>query len=313
MTINNNLFNPIPLFESKDEWYKNKQTYKGKSSPTIAPCNYILPMQLTIDRDLYEELTSDNPDGKLFFYVVKATGGDLEKLSNSEIYNSTEQLPVEIQTQENYATMYIGGKYITSYDFGIGTYYLQIMYGVVGDLSKSKTWYSDLFTWHRNTYDMLHIGYRNSEPIITENEYMPFYQTINDSPLHTKMEMWLDIELMNSEFAFEDTTTMQDGYERVEKRISYKKYVAVFPATEYMVEALRLLWHCDSIAMRQRNKRYNIHDVNMEVVWEQDNHFAKVTMKFKTDSIIQTNANAMYMDSARYADFDDDYNIDFDV
>jgi hypothetical protein len=309
MTINSNLFNPIPLFDSKSEWYKNKQTYKGKSSPTIAPCNYILPMQLTINKAMYEALTSTDSNIKILFRLISHDDKKTYSLNKTEVLRNIDLLPTEIQSDDMYASVYMGGRWIVSHDIPIGTYYLMMSYGNMNDIADSKEWYSDLFTFRADTNDLIHIRYRNSEPIIVGDNYMPF--TEDGSKVY--MDVWIDAEVMNNEFAFEDTTTMQDGYERVEKRISYKKYVAVFPATEYMVEALRLLWHCDSIAMRQRNKRYNIHDVNMEVVWEQDNHFAKVTMKFKTDSIIQTNANAMYMDSARYADFDDDYNIDFDV
>lgn len=309
MTINSNLFNPLPLFDSKDEWYKNKQTYKGKSSPTIAPCNYILPMQLTINKAMYEALTSTDSNIKILFRLISHDDKKSYSLNKTEVLRNIDLLPTEIQSDDMYASVYMGGRWIVSHDIPIGTYYLMMSYGNMNDIADSKEWYSDLFTFRADTNDLIHIRYRNSEPIIVGDNYMPFAE--DGSKVY--MDVWIDAEVMNNEFTFEDTVTAMDGYDRVEKRISYKKYQAVFLATEYMAEALRLLWHCDTVAIDIRGRARKVDNVNMEVAWEQDNHFAKVTLKFKTDTVAQTNAIAVTYDDTKHGDFNEDFNEDFGI
>lgn len=45
--IQRNLYNPIPLHESKAKWYENYPTFKGACNYVAAPNGYLLPMQLT--------------------------------------------------------------------------------------------------------------------------------------------------------------------------------------------------------------------------------------------------------------------------
>jgi hypothetical protein len=307
MRIHDNLFNPLPLFESKEDWYKNKETYKGKSSPTITTKNYLLPMQLTVDKEMYDTLTTTQPNILVMFRVISWDDKKTYRLNTEEVYRSIDLLPENIRNEENYASVFLGGRWLISHDIPIGTYYLSMTYGDTNDITASKEWYSDLFTFRADTSDLIKLSYRATKPIVTANNYMPFKEGVSER----QMEVWIDATAMNNEFMFEDSVETMDGYDMVEKRVSYKKYNIVFLATEYMAEALRLLWHCDDVEMTMRGRRYKVNNTNIEVAWDIDNHFAKVTLKCKTDTVIQTNGIGIYAKAEGRA-FSDDYNDDFD-
>jgi hypothetical protein len=311
MIIHDNLFNPITWFESKESWESNKATYKGKSSPTIVPRNYLPSIQVTMDEDMNRLLRDTSSNTQVEVRVISHDDKKAYYLKAEELFTSVELLPEDIQTQSMHSYVYMGGRYILSHDIPVGTYYLML---IVNNRKEMifKTWYSDLFTFRNDTDELMYIKYRNEEPIITGGNYMPFSE--NDKPRY--MEMWIDAEMMNNEFMFEDTSSKMSGYDRIEKRISYKLYNTTFLATESVAESLRLLWHCGDVEMTQRGRTRKIGSVSMEVDWGLDNHFANVRMKFKTDTIIQTNGNGrVYVGGKHIAgDFDDkDYNPDYDV
>ena len=311
MIIHDNLFNPITWFESKEAWESNKATYKGKSSPTIVPRNYLPPIQVTIDEEMNRLLRDMSGNTAIEVRIVSHDEKKAFYLKAEELFTSVELLPEDIQTQSMHSYVYMGGRYILSCDIPVGTYYMMF---IVSNRKEGifKAWYSDLFTFRNDTDELIHIHYRNEEPIISGGNYMPF--TENDKPRY--MEVWIDAEIMNNEFMFEDTSTKMSGYNRIEKRISYKVYNTTFLTTESMAEALRLLWHCGDIEMTQRGRTRKIGNVSMDVDWSQDNHFAKATLKFNTDTIIQTNGGGRIYVGGKHidGDFNDkDYNPDYDV
>ena len=303
MQIRNNTFNPLPIMESKEDWYSNQATYKGTKQPTKTKKNFLLPMQLNIDEELYNALQESG--SKL---VVQAVNNQGER-KTLKVTPTIELMPEDIRSADNYAMLFIGNEYLISTPLNIGTYYLEIHYSNTNDVSKSKTWYSDLFCMVDDVKDMVHLKYRNTTPIqVGDTCYIPFKR--GDANVY--MDVYLDATIMMNVFNFENTVEQQDGYERVKKRVSTKKLNTSFYCTEYMADALRLMWHCDSITMSYKGKKYKIDNVDMSASWDISNHFCKVDMQFAVDTVIQTNAHAiMQKDLPSGADFNNDFNDDF--
>lgn len=296
MNIKNNLFNPVPIFESQKEWYSNKETYKGKKQPTITQRNYILPMQLIADKEVKQAIS--DKEFKIYLNIADA-GGFLtkEELEINTDINLQYSEPSDTLLSKGEVSLYIGGNYMIQKNVQVGTYYLTF------EVDK-KIWYSDLFTMIDNTDRVLHIRYRNAQAIEGKDVYMPFAVEKEK----TYMDLYLDTTLMMPEFHFESEETMTDGYKRVSKRVSYKTLQAKIYCTEYMAEALRMLWHSDKIMAKYNGIKYSVDDVDMSVAWDVDNHFCTVQLKLSVDNIIQTNANSIFIASG---DFDNDFNTDF--
>lgn len=193
---------------------------------------------------------------------------------------------------------YYGG-YIREVDTGIrteGLYYISMTF-------QGHTYYSEPFLWKR-VENCVRIEYKRNTPIVTAENGLVF---------GGMMQMYLDGEIMSPEYKYNTEVEELDGCKFVRKRVSYKQFKFSTLCTDYMVEAIRLLWHCDYIKMVQHGEEYMVDYMEApEPSWHADNHIAEVSLKFETDTIMQTNGESSENMRPKGQVFDGSFDRSFD-
>lgn len=168
---------------------------------------------------------------------------------------------------------------------GGGVYYLRV--GVVTG-GQVESWYvSEPFEWVTGYADMLRLRYRRSIPVVGNGNCLVFEHGTGDLWL----EMWLKADLLMPPYVFNEEVEEMDGKMFVRKQVSYREERVETLMTEYQLEAVRLLWHCDERLLR-KGRLYGAKVDYMaapEVDWGVDRRLADVTLTMQTDTVVQTN------------------------
>ena len=163
----------------------------------------------------------------------------------------------------------------------IGSYYIELNID-------SVTYYSEPFTWVDNIDNYLKLTYRCTKPIITNDNFITFYDSSNND---ISQELYVPVTVFAYPYHFEPTVNEIDGYRFIQKQVSYRRERTEFFCSSYFVEALRILWHCNKrfITVKPKPKKAIDFMDSPEVSWDNDNHYCSVILIFSVDTIIQTN------------------------
>ena len=283
--VNNNL-SPLPFYDDITLQNHRKDYAFGQIYPLVTYRNMLLPFQIVLDKSV----TAIGP-----VYLVD--------------YNTNKSINITTSIKEN-------GLVLKAYtDFAIlkypgilpineikleGLYYLRIQ------LSKSGTSYnivSDVFSITNRIDDCLKLEYRNSYNFELKNGMVDFSDGF-------KFRCYLPTQVGKPEYAFEEEAEERLGYNFVESQVSKKIYKFAFLAPEYLCDALRIIRLCDTKKITSKSQEYDLTAFEMEVEWEEQGDLASVECSFETDTVIATVGG--YEPEVTGADFNDDFNADFD-
>lgn len=187
----------------------------------------------------------------------------------------------DMYNSNRHATITTTGSSVSGVDDGV--YYLQTTIGGI-------TLYSEPFVWISDTSRTAHVNYRRNIPVVTAENCMPFMTASGE----LNMEMYIPAEIMMPPFTFDATVEEMDGRKMVQKLVSYRSDKMQFPCTGYFAEALRLLWHCNDRTITQHSRTHSVDYMEPpEIEWDDDNHLCIATVEFQSDTIVQTNGEAI--------------------
>lgn len=195
-----------------------------------------------------------------------------------------DAVPQHVFTEQRAYTVMIGGS--VGFDTA-GRYYMTF------EAPDGKTYYTEPFDWvsDNRISQMVKIEYRRSLPLLTSKDYIPFTR----QGRAISFVMYVDSCVMMPPSYFTEDMEENDGVKSVRKRVSYRNHkFSDHKATEYMAEAYRLLWHCNEVSINDTEVDYI--DAP-EPDWGNDNHFCSVTIEYQTDTIVESNGEAVNVDN----------------
>lgn len=194
------------------------------------------------------------------------------------------RIPHNLASSDKWANIIIPAK--TMSGMPVGRYYLRITFDNVNYYSEPFEWYSS-----NDGRNIVRVAYRRTSPIVTSKNYIPFHC----GGQNVTMEMYLPTYLMKPPYKFDSEIEELDGWKFVNKQVSYHQDRCEFLCTQYFAEAIRLLWHSNERTIN--NVAVDFME-KPEIDWNTDNHLCQVVLLFQSDTIVQTNGEAIDQVSA---------------
>lgn len=261
MRVNNNL-SVLPFYQNP-EWQKHNLPYSfGGFFPLVTDSNKILPFQIIRDTRA-AEVTSVK--------LINRAGIVIE-----EMLTKMEETGLAIHRFESkgFDIILYPSKFIFGSRYEEGFHYLEITDGI-------DTWYSEFFVFVNDTSGYLRIDWWNTTNLEMDNGAVlyrhPDYMNY----------MYLFSEVAMPEYIYEEEGDTRDGEFYPEKQLSWKNYKFTFPATEPMLDVLRLIPMADSITIKNRSREYQARSMLITPEEWRTGDISIVEAEFKTDTIVK--------------------------
>lgn len=234
--------------------------------------------------------------------LVSAQSGTETDISSDMAYYP-ENVPAQYATPKRKSFVFAGGITLSDTTLPVGDYYLKLTIDNV-------VYVSEIFTWMYDVSSMLHIIYRRTKPIVTEDNFLAF--TANGQDRY--MEVYLDTEVNDPEYHDEEEQLTADGYVFIQKIVSWFQHTIEYPkCTEIMANTLRIVRHCNDISIAYGGATRPVEYIAApEFTWEMSHHFCTAKMSFRTDTIVQTDGESEnYILGNTSGSFDQSYDQSF--
>lgn len=186
-----------------------------------------------------------------------------------------------------------GSAYVETYEYGgnfdvivndgsdIGVYIPTGVYSI--EMSDGRyTWYSEPFKVVDYINDFLKIQYWHNEPFPLPLGNMRYFDGY-------KNQLLLDAKIRQPEYEEEENVEERLGIELPISRTSKKVMKFMFYATEYMLDAIRLIWLHHNITIETDCELYTVDEFNISnVEWDREGLFGEVTVEFTTQTVVTT-------------------------
>lgn len=283
MTQNNNL-TPLAFYQSIDEQNSRKSYAFGEVYPLYVPQGHILPFQIL----------SDQAFTNVRIYLHDGNTGVVV----AEITNQMADTGLSYAHIENQYVMIYTGNLPLNVNFQIGRYYLRIT-------ASGKTYFSDLFTSVDDVSGYLKIEWWDNAPLIFDSGLIAY-----GAPAHYKNRIYLATELGRPEYDYREEGAERDGYFFPTMQISEKTYKFTFPASEYMLDAMRFIRLSDHIRITDKYGHiYNADTFLITPRWQERAILAIVDAEFQTNTAVKKTGLGMI--PSGLGDYNDDYNDDY--
>lgn len=282
MTPNNNLM-ILPFYDEIKYQNHRKDYAQGEVFTVHSLIKTILPFQIF-------RKTSSTAQ----FTVTLYQG--IEGLNPIDITQQMLDTGLSAITVSGYNLIKYNGILPMTIPMSIGQYYITINDG-------TDTYYSDIFTSVSSVDDCLKIEYSNKEDFEWESgviSYSGGYKNI----------VYLPTELGRPEYIFEEDGENRDGHLFVKKQISEKTFKFDFLASEYLLDAMRIIRLSDDITITNKGQVYNAVEFLITPEWQTGGFLASVDSEFQSDTVIKR-IGAGY--TGEKGDYNNDYNNDFKI
>lgn len=259
MTPNNNFF-PLPWYKSvKYQDFRKSYAY-GNVFQLIAPDRALLPFQIRrahrpeatfIVRILYD-------DGTQYRNVSADVAADLHVVSGEDF----DVIQYCNDGGTGFFQRLAPGRYYAELSDGVETWFSEV-FNVVDDLSR----YIRLEYWSSD----------NQEYNGGEIDYSNGYRNV----------LYICSELGKPDYEFEEESEARDGYPYIEKQVGKKIFRFECKASEYLVDALRIVWLSDYVRMTANGQLYEVMHFLPDPNWQEDGHYAMVECEVEADTILK--------------------------
>lgn len=170
----------------------------------------------------------------------------------------------------------------------IGTYYIKLT-----DSLNNKVYYSEFITIINDADSYTKIRWRNLDDLYTDSGIILYTlfgtntqgQSISATYTNT---LYLLTQLGKPEYQFDEEGETRDGHFFPTKQVSYKKYKAVIEATEYLLDAMRLIRLADSVVVTDPyGTEFNADTFLITPQWQEQGDLAVCTIEMTTDTAVK--------------------------
>ena len=305
MPLIRNLHNAVPFFQfasnpiqqqtekcvgAKPEWYENKFGLKGHTRYPVTPTSALPQIFLHMDADMWSQKFRPAPSAPapitLRIYKCKddmvldyCTDSHATGTSHDSYFTYVWRADVNNKVYNCELTPSHAKR------LPVGAYYYVVSFGPI-------YLYSQAFVVYDAKANLCDIAYINT---INVDAGSAGVQPMNIASTNITRHIYLIPDCVNitHDWKYQEEMTDMDGFERVEKRVSYMEHKLVFISTEYLIEAMRLAWQCDNVTISYDGQTYNVdYMAQPEANTTDVQALREVTLTFKTDTIMQTNGGA---------------------
>lgn len=271
-----NTLNVSPLaFLPAVQWYNHRRAYVyGTILPLVVPINRIPPFQISIDEadggGVNWVVVNLNTGVETSIYTEMLATGYEGFSDNGRViltYPGTVNLPGFDMTEDLY--------YIRFEDYN-GNFIYSEIFAWQDNLDNNKK-FVKVEWWHGENFDY---------PGGTIRYTFPF-----------KMWVYLYTDIGKPERMKKEEVEERDGRKLPLKQISWKVFKFEFRAPEYLIDAMDLIWQHDACQVTHMGRVYEVEEFVMETEWLEYGDFAKVSVEFRTDTVVVVNGRSL-------ADFD---------
>lgn len=295
MTHSNNL-SPLPFYQSLDEQDSKKWWAYGDIFSLIVPKTTLIPFFFRVNDS--HALTLDNVRVyKMCCHPISERGEfsydfsddfRIERAGNAQWWLDQFNNKIHVTAGTGYTDVYYLGD--ASLPFDKGRYYMEFVFKyTVSSTDYFISVYSEVFTCVENTElsQYTKIEWKNSSSLDTGTAIIPY------TAGYTNI-LYLDTDVCQPTYEFEEEGENRNGYFFPIKQISYKKYTFKIVAPEYMCDAMRLVRMSDSVTITDKNGfDYDATQFIMDVSWLEGGHYASADCEFTTDTVIKTIGKAV--------------------
>ena len=296
MTHSNNL-SPLPFYESLDEQDSKKWWAFGDIYPLIVPNDTLIPFFFRVTDS--HTLTLDNIKVYKMCCRPLNQAGDFNYDFSNDFYIDRDEnvhywldefsTKIHVVAGTGYTDVYYLGD-AEDLPFEKGRYYMEFIFKyTVGSTSSYISVYSEVFTCveEEELSQYTKIVWKNLSSLDTGTAIIPYtagYMNI----------LYLDTDVCQPTYEYEEEGDTRDGYFFPLKQISYKKYTFNIVAPEYMCDAMRLIRMSDSVTIKDKKGfDFDVSQFIMDVSWLEGGHYASGECEFTTDTVIKTIGKAV--------------------
>lgn len=292
MKYNNN-YSVLPFYEERAMQFHRLGYTFGEVYPLFCPKTNILPFQIF----------EPNTDKALTTPKVSALSFALYNPTNdskfTDIDLSASGLSVKEYSDGGYSIIYTGYLPLPN-TLPIGQFYL-----VLTDSTNNKVYYSELITFVNDIDSYLKIEWQNDEDLVTDT------CTIAYTAPKFKNIVYLLTEFGKPEYQFDEEGETRAGHFFATRQVSYKQYKAVFQASEFILDAMRLIRLADYVRITDRyGSVYYADTFLLTTEWQAQGNVANCTIEMTCDTAAKRCGRVFDLSPATI-DFNLDFNKDY--
>lgn len=264
--------NVSPLaFLPASQWYNHRRAYVyGTIMPLVVPLGRIAPFQISID---------DGDIGGVNWTLINYNTG-VETSINSELLSTGYE---EITDDERIIIIYPGSVNLPGINLTEDLYYLRF------EDYNGNFIFSEIFAWQENLDN--NRKYVKVEWWHGEDFDYPGGTIRYNFPF--KMWAYLYTDIGKPERMKKEEVEERDGRKLPLKQISWKVFKFEFRAPEYLIDAMDLIWQHDACTVTHMGRVYEVEEFVMETEWLEYGDFAKVSVEFRTDTVVVVNGRSL--------------------
>ena len=295
MTHSNNL-SPLPFYQSLDEQDSKKWWAYGDIYSLIVPKTTLIPFFFRVNDS--HTLTLDNVRVYKMCCKAKPQRGDynydfnedflIEREGDAQWWLNQFDNKIHLVAGTGYTDVYYNGD--ADLPFDKGRYYMEFVFKyTVSSTDYFISAYSEVFTCVENTElsNYTKIEWYNVASLDTGSAIIPYGNGYTNI-------LYLDTDVCQPTYEFEEEGENRNGYFFPIKQISYKKYTFKIVAPEYMCDAMRLIRMSDSATITNKSGLdFDATQFVMDVSWLEGGHYASVDCEFTTNTVIKTIGKAV--------------------
>ena len=285
MIPNNNL-SVLPWYTSIEQQNARKWWIYNRVYPLFTQAGFLLPFQI---------LRPTQSATTLQDFRIYTKDGQLVGTYTSQV---APYITVKRFQTRGYDVIIFVGNLPVFPSFLNGQYYARLRMGNV-------YYYSEIFTVVNDIEPYLKIEWYDTEDFVMDAG------TIVYTNPSFKNVLYLDSSIAKPEYPFEEEGETRDGYFFPIKQISEKHYRFKFFASEYLLDVMRFIRMADFAQITYHGQTYSLDTFLITPDWEDNGDVANVEAEFDTATVAKK-IGAGYIKSLR-GDFNDDFNIDFDI
>ena len=263
--------NVSPLaFLPASQWYNHRRAYVyGTIMPLVVPLGRIAPFQISID---------DSDIGGVNWTLINYNT-NAETSINSELLATGYE---EITDDGRIIIIYPGSVNLPGINLTEDLYYLRF------EDYNGNFIFSEIFVWQENLDN--NRKYVKVEWWHGEDFDYPGGTIRYNFPF--KMWAYLYTDIGKPERMKKEEVEERDGRKLPLKQISWKVFKFEFRAPEYLIDAMDLIWQHDACTVTHMGRVYEVEEFVMETEWLEYGDFAKVSIEFRTDTVVVVNGRS---------------------
>lgn len=237
--------------------------------PLVVPLGRIAPFQISID---------DGDIGGVNWTLINYNTG-VETSINSELLATGYE---EITDDGRIIIIYPGSVNLPGINLTEDLYYLRF------EDYNGNFIFSEIFVWQENLDN--NRKYVKVEWWHGEDFDYPGGTIRYNFPF--KMWAYLYTDIGKPERMKKEEVEERDGRKLPLKQISWKVFKFEFRAPEYLIDAMDLIWQHDACTVTHMGRVYEVEEFVMETEWLEYGDFAKVSIEFRTDTVVVVNGRS---------------------